>query len=278
MSVEGLANSFLELPVQPRIFGVISARIDAGHTAMEAIRLEPVIVARILRAANNPDTGLPKCVGSLSRAAAVLGEKKISRIVKSSQIRAPQISEFPIVYDHFWRHCVAVARGAEAIAKHLARRESVDPDELYCAGLLHDIGRLWLCVRRTEDVRDAVKESLGSGRSLDTCEEPHVSHTAAGQALASRWRLPPAICSALADHHNPAAAGHFAKIASIVHMADVMAHITGLENVSGETVPQLSNEAAELVGIPPETMRVIAYDVLAAQKELESKLGMKIVN
>ena len=274
MSVDGLVKGFLELPVQQRIYNVIMARIDSGQSVTEMIRLEPVIAARILRAANNTEKGLPHCVGSLGRAAAVLGDKKIARIIKSALIHAPDPSSMPIDHNLFWRHSLAVARGAEAIAKHLVRRESVDPDELYCAGLLHDIGRLWLCVRRPKEVAEALVESANSGRSLESCEDPQISHTAAAQALASRWQLPPAIISALANHHGPSAAGQFTKAASIVHMADIMAHITGLENVSGEGVPELSNEAAKAIGIPPETMRVIAYDVLAAQKELETRLGM----
>jgi hypothetical protein len=71
-------------------------------------------------------------------------------------------------------------------------------------------------------------------------------------------------------HHDPAGAEPFLKMASIVHVSDIMTHIMGFKTIPDEKTPDFENAAVACVGLQPESLRVIAARAVEDEKKIES--------
>jgi len=101
--------------------------------------------------------------------------------------RAPELAHIRGALERCWQEGLRVAALAHAIAKESRR---VRADEAMLAGLMHNIGKLYILARSPKD-----------GNKLD----PSVLqdwYPSIGQALAENWKLPQQICDAVAGHRD----------------------------------------------------------------------------
>lgn len=184
-----------KLPAMPVVAAELLSSLASEDTEVDAlarrIAQDQAIAARVLRVANSPFYGLQTQVGSIRDAIVVLGFSTVRSLVLTATVvsglpagRCPGFSQ-----ELFWRHGLGVAVAARALARKLGRRA----DELFIAGLLHDIGRLAMVVVAPEDYAEVIATS----RAQDcTRQEAEMSvfgydHAAVGAALAQRWNFPP---------------------------------------------------------------------------------------
>ncbi len=80
-----------------------------------------------------------------------------------------------------------------------------------------------------------------------------LDHAIVGGLLADAWRFPPALRSALAEHHSPAAATAD-SLADLIHVADAVAHGLGLGQTAGELVMPVDQTAWQRLGVSGETI------------------------
>jgi HD-like signal output (HDOD) protein len=179
----------------------------------------PALAARVLRMANSAFYAPLDQVSSLSRAVTMLGEIVIRQLVLTSLVlsrrsgsRSPQ-------------EALATARvmgdavRAAAICRNLAELTRISsPDEAFSAGLLHDLGHIYLL----DDVGAAYAAYLLAGEigdGLDREEElAGTTHEDVGAAFAFDWNLPDSIGSAMREHHR---AGPM-SLPAVVHAADTI--------------------------------------------------------
>ena len=100
-----------------------------------------------------------------------------------------------------WLHNLATALTAEqmAIALRLA------PDEVYSAGLVHDIGRFVLILKHRGDYVRLLREGPDERRPTSASRSVSCSgrdHTEAGRALLVTLALPPVLGEVAAGHHD----------------------------------------------------------------------------
>jgi len=99
----------------------------------------------------------------------------------------------------FWAHAFAVA----LISQQMAGLLGVDEEELFIAGLLHDIGRAILGIRVDMAYFEG-QLGLLSGDQLVTAELQAygVDHAEAGSEILKLWNFPDSVRESIASHHN----------------------------------------------------------------------------
>lgn len=200
------------------------------------IATDQVLTAKTLKVANSTFYGMPRQVATVNEAIAVLGFHTIRNLVTTTAmmngIQADTHRGFDVL--HFWRHSIATAVCANAVATEIGQQKS----QAYTAGLLHDIGRLVLATQFPMEYDQAM--DYRSTHDCSVMEAETVSmgldHAAVGEALAQHWRFPPAMQQAIAQHHLPAT---ISPLGLIVHMADAIAHALDLSGNEDDLVPPL---------------------------------------
>ena len=156
--------------------------------------------------------------------------------------------------DQLWRHSLGVAITANLLA---ARLEIKNPEELFVAGLLHDIGKVVLYVKWA-DVGDHIKETYKAGgdRSLFDVEQEltGLSHAEIGGYLANAWHLPVTLREPILYHHAPTLAKEATVQTAIVHVADILVKGLACGNPGDDLIPPLSKAAWDMVGLDEQTL------------------------
>ncbi|MBD3315884.1 MAG: HDOD domain-containing protein [Chitinivibrionales bacterium] len=261
-------------PVLGRIRGILADPDSSAADVVDALKLDPVISGRTLRLANSAYIGIPRTVSSLQNAVVLLGMRRIHALVMGVAVGGimPRHTDSPLSLADFWKHSVTVGIVCESVARHLRRYEPIDEGESFCAGLLHDIGKLVAAVCNPASVRDLAEFCRRSGGAYCTNERGAEAHTAVGGLLAKRWAFPPDLAAAVEKHHVPSEERTFTRLVAVVHLCDTIAHLLGLQVLPGEAVPPLDEQAIAIVGLEPERLRVIARDALDDERRLESMM------
>jgi putative nucleotidyltransferase with HDIG domain len=214
---------------------------DCNTAALaEAIGQDPSFTLRLLKVANSSLYRFPSAVDTVAKAVAILGTAQVRNLALSMSV-AKSFDGLPndmVSMANFWRHSLYCA----LIARHLARAAGrCDPDALFTAGLLHDIGELVIFSRRPEQAKQVLYRVLDSGDEMPVFEAERETlgfdHAAVGGELARRWHLPPLLEECIAHHHELAGAARHAREAALVHVAN------GLALIAETGVPEAADEA-----------------------------------
>lgn len=249
--IEKLGN----LPTLPHVVQRLTAMIGSPTVSTEEIgsiiEKDQVLAAKVLRLANSPFYGFPSRIGSVAHAVIVLG----FNVVKGLTLCASALNIMKDAgMDQLWRHSLGVAITANLLATRLKIKH---PEELFVAGLLHDIGKVVLYVKWA-DVGDRIKDTYKAGgdRSLFDVEKEltGLSHAEIGGYLANAWHLPVTLCEPILYHHAPTLAKETMMQTAIVHVADILVKGLACGNPGDDLIPPLSKAAWDLVGLDGQTL------------------------
>jgi HD-like signal output (HDOD) protein len=188
------------------------------------------LAAQCLHMANSPlfGPGRWQKVDSLRGAVVSLGIHHVSDIAMSCGVLnlLPQAktSLDPVVY---WEHSL----GCALICRRLARKTNLcDPGKAYLAGLLHDLGiivNLWVL---PQEFRVAFEIAKAEGIPLHESEQESLgfTHCDSGRLLAESWRLAPDLIEVVAHHHSPENSTQDPGLVALVHVADLLCRMSGL--------------------------------------------------
>jgi len=194
--------------ITTRIVQVVEDPRATARDMHDIVRSDPALAAKILKVVNSAFYGLPAQIASLERAIVMLGLSAVKNIALAASLsrifRAQAICEQFAARD-LWRHCIAVAVAARAIAD---AGRSPHVDEAFVAGLVHDLGLLvaqQLFPAKLQEVANTYLSHPQGGQSFCALETRALGadHQALGYALAVRWKFPPGLCHAIAYHHEP---------------------------------------------------------------------------
>ena len=244
-----------DLPTLPHVVQRLAAMIGRPTVSTEEIgsiiEKDQVLAAKVLRLANSPFYGFPSRIGSVPHAVIVLG----FNVVKGLTLCASALSIMKDAgMDQLWRHSLGVAITANLLA---ARLEIKNPEELFVAGLLHDIGKVVLYVK-WPGVGTSIKDALQAGgdRSLFDVEKDvtGLSHADIGGCLANAWHLPITLREPILYHHDPALAKEATLQTAIVHVADILVKGLACGNPGDDLIPPLSKAAWDMVGLDEQSL------------------------
>jgi putative nucleotidyltransferase with HDIG domain len=230
------------------------------------------MVSRVLKLANSAYIGVSRTISSLKNAVVLLGQKRVRALAISSTLLASfqggLAGSFSL--NRFWRHSTVVGAIAESIAKHLRRYDAIDPEEVFSAAIMHDMGKLVLAGYDPERYSAAVAKSRKENVPFYLAEEQLFSHTRIGKFLADHWQFPRDIAYGILFHHEPMAADAFERLVAITHVADVMAHGVGFHGSDSEQSPAPDPEALASLPLPLERLKIIAEEAIRHEQGLES--------
>ena len=144
-TVSAIVEKIEAMPSLPTVtFQVMEITADPKSSAndlVEIISPDVSLTAKILKIANSPLYGLTREISSLQHALTVLGFKEIRNLVISTVAienfkDIEQDGKFDI--KGFWKHSFCCGLAAKIIATSFMNKGN----ELFVAGLLHDIGKL----------------------------------------------------------------------------------------------------------------------------------------
>ncbi|MDH5228533.1 MAG: HDOD domain-containing protein [Gammaproteobacteria bacterium] len=227
---EALVEGVDKLVSLPEVCFLVNDLINDPKTDIEdigqVISQDPDLTARLLKLVNSSYYGFNQRVDTVTRAILLVGLKELQHMVWASKAveSFTDISPSDANMASFWRHSIFTA----VVARILARdRNVLHPERLFVAGLLHDVGRLLIFHRLPEQAAQIIS-SIKERSEYEACEiEQEVlgyDHTQIAHALLTQWQLPPSLVEAIQYHHNPAAADQAILEASILHVANIMAH------------------------------------------------------
>jgi HD-like signal output (HDOD) protein len=113
------------------------------HEVVQVISQDPAITFRLLRIVNSRFYGLVAKVETVDRAVTLLGVQQVHDLVLATAVAESfsGVDKKHFDVQRYWRRSL----GCAVIARRLAQQcGSVDPDRVFVAGLLHDLGHLIL--------------------------------------------------------------------------------------------------------------------------------------
>jgi putative nucleotidyltransferase with HDIG domain len=227
-ALKRVVTGMQSLPSLPTLYLEVVAQAQAPNGSLEKIgkivERDMAMTAKVLQLVNSAFFGLRRRVSNPLEAVTLLGIDTIKALVLSAQVfthfRLEHIPSFSL--EALWHHSMAIA----TCTKRLAESENCARkllDDMFMAGLLHDVGKLVLAANLPQQYEEALQR-MQTERLADWQAEHAVlgtSHAEVGAYLLGLWGLPEAIVEALAFHHTPSAcADRSLSPLTLVHVAN----------------------------------------------------------
>ena len=222
------------LPGFPPVITAILSTIDDPEAnfkvLVDHIQHDPVITARVLSLANAAATRTRRqsAVHDIFTATSLIGMGSVREMAVISSIAVGVCSE------ELSLHTAAPASASSALI----------------AGLLHDVGQLWLYRFNAEAFRTACNRALSRSVGIEDTEREQfgVDHTTIGSWLAEHWSLPANIRAAIHHHHAPDTA-LAEPLVPLVHIAEVLSNALDLTGREENHVVAISAAACHKLGL-----------------------------
>lgn len=270
LDMETLLQEVDDLPSLPHVvIRVLQATSDPDCTPKEIGRLiatDQVLTSKVLKLANSAFYGLPRRVSTVSDAVVLLGINTIRGLalaISTYDILNKEYAGYSLEHGQLWRHSIGVALCSQLIAK---TKKLPSTEEVFIAGLLHDIGKVVLSAHVGPEF-PRILELAGSGSMSFLEAEREVlgfDHARVGGTIAQKWNLPESLVDAIEYHHEPEKAPELRPTLAAVHVADIVCLTLGL-GVGGDG---LLYEFSEKVG------EYLQLDEAATQKLTDGMIGV----
>lgn len=226
---KSIEKALTDLPALPAVVARVlqeTERPDGSAATVERlIAADQALASKVLRVVNSAYYGLAGQVTSLSQAIVILGMQQVRNLVLGvSAIGSmkPKTARQQEVLRQFWLHSF----GAAAAAGILSKKKGISPKDqetLFVAGLLHDIGRLFLFCNFTQTYDQVLKYAYEKQISIEDAEVKllGVSHAEIGADMARFWQLPAVITDLIAGHEGPFAEDQDPMLFTL-HYADMI--------------------------------------------------------
>ena len=205
-SAKKFISKFSDIEPLPHVVTKLSKLIaDSSSTIREfeaVIKMDPILVVRILRLVNSPFYGLVQKVDSISRAVAYIGMKNLHNLAITDAMKTmftdtKQSTAFS--RKQIWLHSAAVSICCKMVAERIF---GINGDDAYLSGILHDFGLI-------------VEEQVKHEEFITLCQNPlsttelvenerrlfGTDHCEIGYHMCLEWAMPAVIQEAIRDHH-----------------------------------------------------------------------------
>lgn len=220
-------DSFFETVELPSISDVSRALIKTLHDesasileVRDLIGSDPTLSAHLLRLANSAQFGLPRGVGTIEEAIAMVGLNR----VRTLALGACMSGAFPVVAGldkaTFWKSSMACA----GYSQWLADKLGINGQVAWLTGMMLRLGVLLIVQAEPETLQEIEKLPCIPGARWQR-EKKLIGFTE-GQItgeLARRWNFPMQMVQALQRSADPLNEQAFSRLSAVLHLAGLLA-------------------------------------------------------
>ena len=242
--------------------------VDNPNTGPRVIKLaiekDPAITAKILKVANSAYYGGVE-MPTVGRAIHFLGINKIRSLVVGiafQQMMGDRFETPGFCKVEFWKHSLAVATASRILARMKMPSKA---EELFCAGMMHDVGMLVMDRYMPNEFQRSLELCQKTGWPLHEVEKSVLGydHATVGGVLADKWNLSKVVRHAIMYHHSPELDGDYYETTCIIAASDVLAHQCGYTNNVDNVKMEINEEVAEAIGLPIEQFETVQAVVVS---------------
>jgi len=195
-------KQFKNLPQLPQVMLELIKACNSDQTDIDEltkiISIDPGLTSKLIQIIGSAYINLPKEINDIKTAVMYLGMDTIRNIaISTSAIHffklTKSVPEFNV--NQFWYHSYKCG----VLARKIAEENDIsNPDELFLAGLLHDIGRLVLLENYPDEYKQILKTSSNESQILAAELEKFDLNTPELSAwLFKKWDLNPLIADSV---------------------------------------------------------------------------------
>lgn len=244
----------------------------------DIILKDPSLTGRILKMSNSTFYNRLSEIKTVHQAIAVMGVTTVKCLALSSSIFHPEKVEADTGIDSkkFFAYILSVAAASKKIATTI---EFKSPEEAFIAGLLHDVGLMYLMHYHPDLIVKIMKRS-NEGKQISEIENEliGIDHAEISKAITEAWKLPNEIIEAVSDHHNTDKLLDN-EIQNIVKLAVLLTNdrFTGYEISLEDRLTGIA-VLSEQLNLKQEEIDVISSSLLNETLEFAEYLGVDIGN
>lgn len=205
-TVDKIISTIGELPASPAIVSAVmgmTSDLDANVTDISRVlAADQSLTAKVLKLSNSSFYGRSKEVKSLHEAILILGFFTVrSMVIATSTHRMFNGGESQEAQGKLWRHTLSAAIAARQVAAQL---RYPGKDEVFIAGLLHDIGKLVLLQKLPAPYEKAIRQVEDERGDFITVEQERLgfTHCDVARVLLKKWSFPESLTEAIYHHHD----------------------------------------------------------------------------
>ncbi len=268
-----------EIPIIPQVATKIlqmqEENLQISFKELEnLILLDPALTAKILKVANSALYARQREITNLQQAITLLGFKTIKSLVmlvcasnlygkKKGPRAQANINTITKVSElSMWRHSVLTAFVGRAIATRLKMEDR--KEEVFIAGLLHDIGRIVLMINFPDGYDEFLNTiSTGKGINILSIEENifGMNHQDVGKDVLNQWNFPEELIDTAYFHHTLHVDSKYKNMVSVVGLANIYAKIIAGENIT-ENDQYLQDGYMKSLNIDPDLDKYLRENFL----------------
>jgi len=230
MELNALFQNSQNLPTVPKVVHELIASFNKDDVNVDEIisrvRADQVLCAKLLRAANSAQFGLPRKVSSIDDAVMLLGFDNLRTIVIGCGLAGSTRPVQGLELAGFWRYSAQCAGASRWIAGQARDNAAV----AFTVGMMHAIGQLVMHTAMPEVMEEFATHQRfnDAGRAEAERERFGYDYHRVTAELASRWHFPDSFVAAVRDVEVPPAAD---RMACVLHLA-IWAARAGSQNLS----------------------------------------------
>lgn len=256
--------------VYRKLLNLLNSNFVSSRDLGRVISTDQSLSIKVLRMVNSAYYGLTQKVMSVSQAVNLLG----LNVVRSLCFCLASYDAFFSTQGDAQAQEWAKAMRCGLLAKHLSRRISVGkPEELFIAGVLHDVG---FSILKKYASREYKLLRLGSKGSLPDLEKERqligTTHAEIGALACQAWKLPELLVSCVRYHHEPESCEEYQGAASLICLASACCRHTGLMGLDISGFPE--SRYLEELGLTEEDLEQALGQADRERVQMEEFLGV----
>ena len=274
-------NTLPTMPVIAQKILALDLESNEGELAMlKLIEKDPLIAAKLIGLSNTPFFSPSKHITTLLEAAMLLGSTRV-KSVTLGVVFMTSMAKNPfgkLDINGLWVHSFCIAIAMRTLSRAMPLDAHPYLDEIFFAGLLHDIGYMvlnHLDQERSDELQSRFIAEKGRISSEIEAELLELNHCELGAELARYWNLPDTIIAVIRYHHDPqnenAAVGQ--PLVRLLNLAEKILPAFGIP----EYVPtEISPDEWLALGIPPAQASTL-IEQITQQAEESSHTACKLI-
>ena len=230
-SAQNLIDKFNDMKTLPHVAIRVTQMVGTESATMqefeEIIRLDPVLVTRLLRLVNSPYFGLSSQVNSIAKAVVFVGMKHLRNLVAVEGLRnlyREKVKGEIFSPKRLWVHSATVAILSQMISRRIFGE---DGEDVFLAAIIHDIGLIIEDQLAGAELRRVCSDYLAQDHEepITVYEDTVIgtNHAKVGRLLAAEWHLPEPVTEAIRFHHSHDKTFPIPSVIGILQLAEFMA-------------------------------------------------------